>query len=490
MTNKRLLAACLAAAVLVPMFMHTPVRAAGTMNVSLSANLESAKAGDTIAVNVNFDTFPNITRFGPIEVKFDPAYVSFSGMDKGSAMPSTFSVSNTVSTSVVSITGVDQTVENQIAANQAAATGTDASGNPLPTAADPSMYSDSRVSVCVLYFKVIDTAATGDARFWLGNIGGFKNSALEKVASTAGDTVSVSIQSMLSTDASLSSLSVEGVTLSPEFSPTVFAYTAQVSRSVTEVNITAAATDTNAAVTITGNNNLLVGSNTAVVRVAAQDGKTAVEYTITITRSEEFVPEGASITDNEGNTYLFAELPQSLSIPSGFTQGTQVIGSQTVPAFTSEGIKSMILYLDDGENAPALYLYNPDTNTIRSFDSTGALTQSAQLLCITAVTSDVKIPDGFTETQVTVGEVSAAGYASKDRKTLLIYLTNEAGVSRFYVIDSANGELYPYTEAQSGTSFLIPFVIASVLAVAEIGMIVYIIYQVRSRNRPKEVRRV
>lgn len=489
MRKIRFWAAILAALMIVPLLPVSAARAAGMMNVGLSASEDSVKAGDTISLRVNFGTFPHLTRFGPIEVQFDPAYVSFSGMDRGSGMPSTFAVSNAASTSVISISGVDQTVENQIAANQTAPS-TDPSGNPVPPPSDPSMYSESTVTVCTLYFKVIDTAPTGDARFWLGNLGGFKDSSGGQVTATAGDTVKVPVQTILSSEASLASLSLGDVPFTPEFSPSVYNYEAHVSRSVTDVAVTAKASDPAARVTITGGDSLQVGNNEAVVKVQAQDGKTALEYKISIIRDESFLPEGASITDAGGKTYVFAEIPESLVLPDGFSQETRKVEDQSVPVYAAVGVKSLLLYLQDGENPPALYLYNPDTNVIRSFDSSSAIVQPAQLYVISEVTDGVGIPDGFEKTTISVGGQSAAGFVSKDQKTLLVYLMDEKGNSRFYVIDSTHGILYPYNTADRDGNFLVPFIVALILALAELGMMVYIIYNIRKRNRPKEVKRV
>ena len=485
----RYLAAVLTAAVLIPALFGTGVSAAGTLEVNLSAAADPVKAGDTVAVNVNFGNFPNLTRFGPIEVQFDPSYVSFSGSDRGGSMPSTFAINYTPTTSVITIAGVDQTVESQLAANQTAPTA-DEAGNPIAPPADPSMHSDSPVTICTLYFKVIDTAPTGDARFWLGNLGGFTDNTGAQVTATAGNTAAVPVTSLLSSDASLGSLSIDNVVLSPAFSPTVFNYTASVDRSVSSVSVKAAPANAKSQTTITGNDNLLVGENTISVKVTAEDGKTAVEYVIKITRSENFVPDGATITDAEGKVYAFAELPQSLTLPEGFEQESRMLGTQTVPVFAGQGIKSLLLYLQDQDLAPALYIYNPDTGAIRPYDAAITLFHPAQMLVITEVGSDVKIPGGFAETTVTIGDIKTIGYVSKDGKTMLIYLTDEAGTSRFYIIDSANGDYIPYVAPAKSADFLIPFVITSVISVAELLMIVYIIYQVRQRNRPKEVRHV
>ena len=467
-----------------------PVLAQESVVVNLYASPDVVKAGGTITVNVNFQTFPNLTRYGPIEIQFDPDIVSFLGAEKGSVMPSTFAVSNSASTSVITISGLDQTVEGAIAANQTAPTA-DELGNPIAPPADPSMHSDDTVNVCVLYFKVIETAPTGNAHFLLGNISGFKDSLGAQVIATAGSSATVPVESLLSSITSLSALSIDGVNFTQSFSPSIYEYEAHVSRLTENVIIIATTSDPAATVAITGQDNLQIGDNEAVVRVVAQDGKTAVEYKINIIRDETFVPEGAVISDNAGKLYSFAELPETMDLPLGFLQESQIIGTQTVPVFVREGIRSMLLYLKEEDKEPALYIYNPDTGTIRDFGVNSVLTQEAQLFVITAVPSGVSVPKGFSAGNVLAGEYSMSGYLSEDKTISLVYLTDEAGLSRFYVIDSKTGEVYPYQGVQKeAASFLIPFVIVSVFAAAELGMIAYIIYEIRSRNRPDELRRV
>ncbi len=492
MTGNRLIVMLMTIILLIPLLSISQVQAASAVTVNLSAKTDTVKAGDTIALSVRLNCFPNLTRFGPIEVQFDPKYVSFAGMDKGSSMPSTFSISNTASTNVIAVIGVDQTTEGVISSNQTAPL-TDADGNALPKPADPSMFSDSAVTVCVLYFKVIDTAPTGDANFWLGGIGGFRDSSLTALAATAGNTVIIPVQSLLSSEATLASLSVAESTLSPAFLPTVYSYETHVSRDVTVADIAATAKDPTAQVMITGNDNLVIGDNPVTVKVSAQDGKTAVEYKINIIRDANIVPAGASITSSDGTVYTFAELPQKLTLPPGFSQQMELIGTKSVPVFTGNGYKSMLLYLQKDKNAPAMYIYNPDNGSIRLFDSDHVISLSAKLMTVSEVPSDVALPAGFSKAEVTLSGINETGYVSRDSDIVLVYLTDEYGLSRFYEVDANTGDLFPYKDVikdKEKNSFLLPLVLVSVLSAAEFAMIIYIIYQVRSRNRPKEVKRV
>ena len=98
-----------------------------------------------------------------------------------------------------------------------------------------------------------------------------------------------------SADATLSLLSLSGVTLSPAFASGTVAYTASVGHAVTETTVTATATAVagavyevklNGVVDQDGNVGLVVGSgNVIAVVVTAQDGEMTQTYSVTVTRA-------------------------------------------------------------------------------------------------------------------------------------------------------------------------------------------------------------
>ncbi len=98
-----------------------------------------------------------------------------------------------------------------------------------------------------------------------------------------------------SSDATLSGLSLSGVTLTPVFASGTTAYTASVANTVAETTVTAAASDANASVEVTPEDAddgilgeqvaLEVGETTISVEVTAEDGETTQTYTVTVTRA-------------------------------------------------------------------------------------------------------------------------------------------------------------------------------------------------------------
>ena len=99
-------------------------------------------------------------------------------------------------------------------------------------------------------------------------------------------------QTTLSADNSLEVLSLSAGTLSPDFTGKTVQYTATVPNDVTSVTVTATPVNEFATVqSITGNDNLQVGTNTIKVVVKAQNGALA-QYAITLTREDGQTADG------------------------------------------------------------------------------------------------------------------------------------------------------------------------------------------------------
>ena len=99
-------------------------------------------------------------------------------------------------------------------------------------------------------------------------------------------TYSVTVARPLSSNANLSSLSVEGATLSPAFSSGTTSYSiGEVEFSTSKLNVSYKTEDPNAAVSVSGAN-LGVGNNTVSVYVKAENGATKT-YTISVVRKQD-----------------------------------------------------------------------------------------------------------------------------------------------------------------------------------------------------------
>ena len=152
--------------------------------------------------------------------------------------------------------------------------------------------SDANASVEVKLNGVVDQDGVVGLAVGSGNV--------IAVVVTAQDgemmqTYSVTVTRAGSSEASLSALSLSGVTLTPAFASGTTAYTASVANSVTETTVMASASDANASVEVTPEDAddqtlgdqvvLAVGETTISVEVTAQDGETTQTYTVMVTRA-------------------------------------------------------------------------------------------------------------------------------------------------------------------------------------------------------------
>jgi hypothetical protein len=129
-----------------------------------------------------------------------------------------------------------------------------------------------------------------------------------------------------SSDNSLASLSVDGVTLSPAFSPSVNDYTAQVGHSTASLTVHAAAGHPKATVAVSGATGLKTGDNTVTVSVTAENGDVRT-YRIVVTRDTETavetVAEAALQVWSSART-LHLRLPQPAKVSIYSLSGTLV----------------------------------------------------------------------------------------------------------------------------------------------------------------------
>ncbi|HHT77542.1 MAG TPA: hypothetical protein GXZ67_06645 [Clostridiaceae bacterium] len=474
------LLACVIA--IIPFSFRSTVSADDSLTINLSSGASQVKPGDSISIDVSFDKFPRLTRFGPIEIQFDTSSVSYTGMTISASLPSTFTVQSSETSGVVVVSGIDNDVEALIQANKQLPT-TDEEGQPIEPPEDPSMMSSEAVAVCTLSFVVLDTAKS-EARFWLSNASGFKNSSDLAVTTTLGSFVAVSVDTPDSSDASLASLDLDTGSLEPQFSPTTYDYRVSVPRSITNVVVSAVPYDNKSEVIVSGENNLIVGENQIRITVVAQNVVSTQEYRITVVREESYIPQGASINDPDGQTYLFADIPDTLVIPSEFYPDTIRIGQYELPAFYMEGLREVLLYLQHPEGAVGLYAYSPNTGTLTAFDPQKSFFRASMLFSIQTVTDASIVPDGFVPVNFNFNGRSVQGYESEDGKTRILYLSDDAGSNRFYVVVAKTSEIYPYiARPEPPTSvYLILFVVFLCLSIVEAAMIAIIIFQLRRRR--------
>ena len=359
---------------LMAFFLLPAKQALAARNVVLNARCDESIAGrgDLVKIDIVADHFPGVVSFGPVVVKFEPDKAGFFRLEESEALP-TFNYTSTQTEDTVTISAVDSMVS--FGDNES---------------------EDNEIVLYSLYFRILPSASE-TADFYIEDCGEFLNEKEKGVKTEIQSGVTLIVNESISSDATLTFLDLGAVALTPDFDPHITEYEAYVERSVENVEVNATSSNIYAAVVINGNRNLIVGENSAVVNVTAQDGQTHMKYVINITRKESYVPENAVLMDAEGTMYNFVDLPQEFKLPDGFTQTTRLLNGYSVPAFAKEGIISVIVYLYDGVNQPGFYFYNSNTKTVTPYVQGETVVRIGQVYTNISGTDAVAAPDGFAD---------------------------------------------------------------------------------------------
>lgn len=187
------------------------------------------------------------------------------------------------------------------------------------------------------------------------------------------------------------------VTLTPEFSPDIEEYNAEVPVNSEMLIVSAIAEDTLASVETSGGRTLELGNNEVLVTVTAENGSKC-EYKIHVFRSEEeekpeepvptVAPEGpteiqpvvtivpgitletteGTVLLTEYHNYTVCEKPAELRLPDGYVQTSLVLGESPVTAYVRQGEKAeefLLLVLKNEAGDVNLYRYDRVEQTLQ-----------------------------------------------------------------------------------------------------------------------------
>ena len=452
------------------------VNAETEITVSAIAQKTDIGPGDLLVVDVVASHMPGITRFGPVQFNFSTDKAEVVAIEQGKSIAN-FVFTETQKDGVYSISGVDTTSN---------------SGNPDDDSFTP-FYSDDPVVLFSVMLRLLPDSR-GEISCWISETGEFAIVG-DVVTSRVGSGVNLPIKgASISSDATISSLKVRGATLSPEFNPNITEYNCSVERSVTEVQISAIASNLWAAVVIDGSQHLVMGENTVRVDVTAQNGVSRMRYTIHVLRRESNVPDDASLLDLNGNAYTFLDSPEDAEIPEGFTLTRKNINGYTVPVYVKEGLTSVLVYLFDGTQSPGFYFYNSNTKVIQRYDPANTIIEMSSILKMVPVPSDIIIPDDFQPAEFTDGTMILSGYENAEGD-FICYLSDEDGHADFYYVDKQTGSISRYRFADKKAEILYSylfdvFLVIAIIEAVIITITVYIVRRLvsgRTNPRPKRV---
>lgn len=260
-----------------------------------------------------------------------------------------------------------------------------------------------------------------------------------------------------SSDSSLKALTVSPGTLSPQFSAGTTNYSMTVSSSTTKLAVSATANHSKAKVSVSGHNNLQVGTNWVTVTVVAEDGS-RTNYSIKVTRNASVTspppdntpavtptpdaPEAYVVLPDGSTAPVANEIPQE-KIPVGFDLSKATVDGLEVP---------VIVYHEDG--MPAVYLEKSDTADegfyfvdTKTGEATPMESVSSKLSLILLDVNLAEIPEGyelgkFPLEEETLDALTPAGQEVFDH--CLVFGMNGAGEQALYRYDPKDGTFQRY----------------------------------------------
>ena len=299
------------------------------------------------------------------------------------------------------------------------------------------------------YSYTFTALKSGNATFKAVNASVLDYASTNECLSNAGSTTVVmktqaEIEESYSRNNNLSSLSVEGGTLSPEFSPSVTEYSVTMPVDTTKVNVLATAQDKTASVTGAGAVDVVDGINKIELVVTAQHGEKK-SYIINLT-----VQELDPITiDYAGKKYtVVRKKGQIENIPTGFIEDTIKINDQDIAAYKSEITNLTLIGLKDEEGIISLFIYDESKKEVRKF-----IQGASSILNLIILDNNQNSPKGFMKSSFKINNQDVKGYkvkGSKDGNHFLIYAQNlENGDKNFYLYDSKNNTYQIYFDELS-----------------------------------------
>lgn len=240
-----------------------------------------------------------------------------------------------------------------------------------------------------------------------------------------------------STNANLSTLTIDKGTLSPTFAAGTTAYTVDLVDQ-SEITIAAKAADTKASVTGTGKKTLSSGANKFSVVVTAENG-TKKTYTITVNLEET----PSVYSDFNGGSYGVVVDTSSVKVPSGFETSTVTISGEEVTSWYNGNSELELIYLVDEEGTKALYVIE-EGEIISTFRTVAVLGLNLYALDIA---EEEQEKEGMTFDEVTIDGVNLLGWTFDDEELegyTIIQLMNPAGEMVDYLYCEATTSMIEY----------------------------------------------
>lgn len=318
-----------------------------------------------------------------------------------------------------------------------------------------------------------------DAADYDGNV----FSAVKSVTITVGNKTTSSAKKDLSSDNTLSSLSIDGVNLEPAFNKNTTSYNVNLEAGVTKINVKATPNDKSAKVTGIGEIEVSEGNNNIEVVVTAENGSTKT-YTITA-NVKEYDPINVKV---ENSKYTVVRNIKNVTAPNGYEETKIKIKGEEVPAFKNKTTGYTLVLLKDDKGNQNFYIYKDKKYILyKEYTFNKIILYPMELK---------KVPKGYKKTKITFNDDKIIAY-KKNKKSnyALIYGMNvETGKKHIYMYDKEEDTLQIYNDELNDVSDekieQYKMLIAGLSGLSVLLFLILIIVIMKNHKHNKEQKRI
>ena len=180
----------------------------------------------------------------------------------------------------------------------------------------------------------------------------------------------------------LEELEVEGVELSPDFSPEIFRYSGIVRTDKKSLDISYSTEDINSKVKVKGNKNLSEGRNTIKVIVTdSSGGQSTYRLSIKVERKVSDISESSkseiAVSLKDGNVVLHDKKDYTIvdadksDVPSGFGKTQMKFGGHVIDAYALESDKNhdfLLIFCETEKSGAEFYVYDKESDSILPYN--------------------------------------------------------------------------------------------------------------------------
>ena len=300
-------------------------------------------------------------------------------------------------------------------------------------------------------------------------------------------TISIITQAQLeasySKNNNLSTLSISGASLSPEFNKDTLEYTAELDPDTTKANVSAEVEDKKASVTGVGEIEVTDGVNRHEVKVTAENGSVKT-YVINVI-VKEYNPIEVKIGDE---TYTVVRKKSLLEAPRYYKETTITLRDEEIPAFTNDITKFTLVGLKDDEGNIDYYIYDEDKYTPYmelSFD---------RVVFYPMEEEGKGVSDKYKKATVTYDgkQIDAYKIEAGSRFALIYGMNLETGKKDYYLYDTEENTLQYYNSEEidllnetNNKYFIIIIILATVSLISVISSIVLLVIMIKKKKQNK-----